>query len=152
MSPFFQEWKRADGIKGRLRSDPYVQATKRRRVEEFGPDFAPLPGEEFWEETLAFLYGGLEMIQALDASRVLVLTHRHRALMYLAYILAGGVQKDLGELIYDFERFPTEFVSFFKAFDAHAKFDNVNFLEFEYRERFGSDEVCWNWNAGQKIL
>jgi broad specificity phosphatase PhoE len=150
--PFFGEWKRADKVKKLLRTDPLAIEVKRRRLEEFGPDFIPYPGEETWEQTLRHLYYGFQYVQELECDRSLVLMHRHRAMQAVSYVLAGGVQMRFNNILeYDAETFPQEFVSFFKAFDRIVKFNNTDYLELVYKKRFGSDEECWNWDVGQKL-
>ncbi len=149
--PFFGEWKRADTVRTLERSHPEAQRIKKRRIEEFGPDFQPLPGEESWEATILGLFRGFQYLRDLDLERVLVLTHRHRAMQALSYVLAGGVEFRFGALDYDPEQFPQEFVSFFKAFDRVAKFGNTNYLKLQYHKRFGSDELCWNWDVGRTL-
>jgi broad specificity phosphatase PhoE len=150
--PFFGEWKRADAVKKLNRADPEAKRIKLRRLEEFGPDFQPLKGEESWENILLYLYRGFQYLRDLECQRVLVLTHRHRAMQALAYVLAGGVELRFNVLEYDVSVFPREFVSFFKAFDKIARFENTDYFELKYQKRFDSDERCWNWNLGRKLL
>lgn len=152
MSPFFGEWKRAHALLDLRRDDPEAKRIKQRRLDEFGPAFSPYPGEESWRDTLMYLYGGFETIQNIGSPEVLVLTHLHKALMCKAYVYAGGVMR-IGnkELFDDPISFTPKFITLFKCFEEFGWIGNTDYIEFEYRKKFGSDEMCWNVNEGKSI-
>ncbi len=152
VSPYFSEWKRARCLKNLDRKDPEYVRIKRRRINEFGPDFVPLQGEETWETILTRLYRGFALVRDLESPRTLVLTHHHHALMRLAYVIAGEIEMMFNNVHhYDVEQFPQDFVSIFKGLYASSRMHNLRYLEFRYGQKYDSEKLGWNWEVGSDL-
>ena len=161
VSPLFREWSRADKLRefqkeGVSKDDSRIKAIKLNRILNFGPDFNPLPGEEGWGDVLGIMNGGLKFVRdiALEhdppLERLLVLTHRHRALMYKAFISAGMKAMD-EPMLRILGTHPLLFPELFKLMDANYRFDNTDYLEFYYGQLYGKETSGWSIDIGKKI-
>lgn len=134
MNPFFNEFRRPRWTVGKSNKDPDVAEALRRRINDFGPGYEVMDGEESFTETAQIIQAGLdhilEVARSEDFRRILLLTHGLRARQIYSWIFAAGDR--------DF------FAKLFKATYRLGGYENCGFMHIWHGYPFRETEKCWN--------